>query len=61
MKLTETQEIERQVSGKGYTWLRDWGLGWIGEAVRTIEDRKSATDADREFAFDIRRKLERRW
>ena len=61
MKLIEAQEIVRQVSGKGYTWLRSWGLGYIGEAVRTVESRQSATDADRELAFDIRRKLERRW
>ena len=61
MKLIEAQEIVRQVSGKGYPWLRAWGLGYIGEAVRTVESRQSATDADRELAFDIRRKLERRW
>ena len=61
MKLSEAQSIIREVHGKSYTWLKAWGLGWVGEAIRTIEARKSATDGDRELAADVRRKLVRKW
>jgi len=61
MKLVEAQQIIREVQGKSYSWLKAWGLSWIREAVRTIEARKSATDADRELAGDVKRKLWREW
>lgn len=61
MKLVEAQEIVRTVSGRSYWWLKQWGLSLISEAVRTIENRKSATEADKEYAYDIRRKLWRKW
>jgi len=61
MKLVEAQQIIREVQGKSYTWLEGWGLGWIREAIRTIEDRKSATNNDRELAEDVSRKLYRKW
>jgi hypothetical protein len=61
MRLEEAQSTIREVHGKSYTWLKAWGLGWIGEAVRTIKARKSATERDRELAADVRRKLVRKW
>ena len=61
MKLAEAQEVIREVDGKQYDWLKAWGLGWIREAIRTIRDRKSATDADREIAEGIKRKIWRGW
>lgn len=61
MKLTEAQRIVREVDGKGYGWLKEWSLRWINEAIRTIQDRKSATDADREIAENVRRKIVRKW
>lgn len=61
MTLTDAQSIVRQVQGKSYSYLLAWGRGTIGEALRTIEDRKSATDADREIAESIQRKLVRKW
>ena len=57
MWLAEAQEIIREVHGKGYTWLFAWGLGWVRDAVRTIEDCKSATDGDKELAQDVRRRI----
>ena len=61
MKLTDAQSIIREVSGKSHDWLEAWGLGVIREAMRTIEDRVNATDADLEYVKDIRRKLYRKW
>lgn len=61
MKLSEAQSIIREIQGRSYTWLEAWGLGWIREAIRTIENRQSSTDADRELAADVRRKLVRKW
>ncbi len=61
MRLTEAQATVREVSGKQYDWLKAWGLGTIKEAIRTIQDRASATDADRELAADVERKLCRGW
>lgn len=61
MRLAEAQEIIREVDGKSYGWLKAWGLGWINEAIRTIQNRKSATDADWQIARNVRRKIARRW
>ena len=61
MRLDEAQQIIREVQGKGYSWLKSWGLSLIKEAIRTIEDRKSATDTDREYAEDVKRKIWREW
>lgn len=61
MKLAEAQEILEEVQGRSYSWLRSWGLSFVSTAVRTVENRKSATDADRERAADVKRKMWRRW
>lgn len=61
MKLAEAREIIHQVHGKPFSWLRAWGLGWIREAIRTIESRQRATDGDRELASDVKRRLMREW
>ena len=50
MKLKEAQSIIRELDQKSYWYLKAWGLGIIKEAIRTIWDRKSATDLDREYA-----------
>lgn len=57
MKLVDAQSIIREVSGKSFSWLKQWGMGTVKEAIRTIEDRVSATEADREYAEDIKRKV----
>jgi len=57
MRLADAQEIIREVHGKSYSWLREWGLGTIKEAIRTIENRVSATDADRELTADVKREV----
>ena len=61
MRLEDAREIIREVSGKSYRWLEQWGLGTIRTAIRTIENRQSATNEDRALANDIRRKLMRKW
>ena len=61
MRLTEAQSVIREVSGKTYPWLKAWGLSTVKEALRTIEDRISATDDDRELAFGVRRKIQKKW
>lgn len=61
MRLIEAREILKQTQGRSYSWLRSWGLGLVSAAVRTVEDRKSASSADREMAEDVKRKIWRRW
>lgn len=61
MRLEEAQNTIRQVHGKGYSWLKAWGLSTIREAIRTIYNRKSSTSADIELAEDVERKLYRKW
>jgi len=61
MRLEDAQSILREVDGKPYSWLKSWGLGIIKEAIRTIEDRVSATDADRERASGIKTKIWREY
>ena len=55
MRLADAQTIIRQASGRTYTWLNRYGLSTIKESIRTIEDRMSATDVDREYAEDVNR------
>lgn len=60
MKLTYAREVLHAVEGKGYTWMRMWGLSTILEAIRTVRSRKSATKDDLQIAerikYDIIRK-----
>lgn len=57
MKLVDAQSIIRQVQGRSFSWLKSWGLGTIKEAIRTIENRVSATNADREYASEVKTKI----
>jgi len=61
MRLDEAQTIIRQTSGKSYSWMRQYGLSWIREAIRTIQDRKSATETDHEYADAAADKIARKW
>ena len=61
MRLDEAQSIIREVNGKSYSWLKAWGLGYIKAAIRTIENRASATKIDREYAADVKAKVWRKW
>lgn len=61
MRLAEAQSIVREVDGRSYSWLQNWGLSLIKEAIRTIEDRKAATEADRERAAGIKVKIWREY
>ena len=61
MRLDEAQSIIHEVSGKSYWWLEAWGLGTIKAAIRTIENRVSATDIDREYAADVKAQVWRKY
>ena len=61
MKLTDAQSTLKEVSGKSYTWLQQWGLSIVREAIRTVHDRQSATDTDIERAQDIQTKIARKY
>ena len=47
MKLVEAREILQEVDGRSHNYLKQWGLSLIREAVRTVKDRKSATQDDK--------------
>lgn len=61
MRLIDAQSTLKEVSGKSYTWLQQWGLSIIREAIRTVRDRQSATAADIERADDIQIKIARKY
>lgn len=46
MKLEEAREIMRETRGNSYSYLKNWGLSTIKEAIRTVRDRKAATKDD---------------
>ena len=46
MRLKDAQQIIREVDGKSLWWLKEWGLSTVRKAIRTVEDRVSATDED---------------
>jgi len=61
MKLEEANQIIHEVHGRNYSWLKEWGLGTIKEAIRTIEARKSATAVDKQLAESVKNKLSAAW
>jgi len=61
MRLTEAQSIIREVSGKPYSWLEQWGLSIIKEAIYTIRNRKSSTEADKQLVANVQWKITRGW
>lgn len=61
MRLEESRSVLREVDGKGYSWLKQWGLSTVREAIRTVRSRVSATKADLLLAEQIKTKLDRKW
>ena len=61
MKLTEAQSVIREVSGKSCSWICEWGLSIVRDAIYTIRNRKSATEVDRELADSVQWKIARKW
>ena len=61
MKLKDAQSVLKEVSGKSYSWLQQWGLSIIREAIRTVHNRQSAIAADIERAQDIQNKITRKY
>ncbi len=57
MRLQEAQEIIRELDGRSYTYLKQWGLSLAREAVRTIRYRKTATQVEKMCAERIRRTI----
>ena len=46
MRLEEAERVLEEVEGKSYRYLKEWGLSTVREAIRTVKDRKAATDSD---------------
>ena len=61
MKLVEARWILQEVDGRSYNYMQLWGRGLVGEAIRTIRNRKSATKADLLLAEQISHKIIRKW
>lgn len=61
MRLQEAQEIIREIDGKSYSYLTQWGLSLAREAVRTIRYRKTATREDKVSAARVGRTIFWRW
>jgi len=57
MKLEEARQILKGVQGRSLWWLKEWGLSTIKEAIYTIRNRRSATDADMDLVEDVNRKI----
>ena len=57
MTLKEAQGIIREVEGRSYWYLKEWGLSIIKEAIRTIRNRKSSTKVDLEYANGVSLKI----
>lgn len=53
MRLEEAQKVLGEVDGSSYSYLKDWGLSTVREAIRTVWDRKSATKEDRNRADSL--------
>ena len=61
MRLEDAQSTLKEVSGKSYAWLQQWGLSTIQEAIRTIHNRQSSTATDIERAQDVQIKIARKY
>jgi hypothetical protein len=61
MRLEDAQSIIREVHTKNYSWLKFYGLSTVREAIRTVRNRKAATEDDHERANNVERKLYERW
>jgi len=57
MRLKEAQAIIREVEGRSYWYLKEWGLSIIKEAIRTIRSRKGSTKTDLEYAEEVSLKI----
>ncbi len=61
MRLEDARSIFKEVDGRSYSWLKQWGLSTICEAIRTVRNRASSTKADLLLAEQIKTKLDRKW
>lgn len=52
MKLIDARWVINQVDGKGYRYMKSWGMSTIREAIRTIQNRQSSTNDDK-FRADV--------
>ena len=57
MTLKDAQGFIREVEGRPYWYLKEWGLSIIKEVIRTIRSRKSSTKTDLEYADQVSLKI----
>lgn len=57
MKLVDALMVLQHVDGKDKRWMHQWGSGTIREAIRTVNDRASATGQQKQKAERISLKL----
>lgn len=50
MKLKDAQGFVRELEGKSYWYLKEWGISTVKEAIRTIWNRKGASRLDHHYA-----------
>ena len=54
MTLKEAQKIIKNSVGRSGTYIRDfYGIGRVREAIRTIQDRKLATEENKKDAESV--------
>ena len=57
MRLEDARGYLYEVHGRGFWWLKEWGLSTIKEAIYTVRHRASATEEDLDLAEDVSRKI----
>ncbi len=60
MTKIEAVKILNQIHGKQYSYIKDWGLSTVKEAVRTLQNR-ILNENQRQLLEDIEVKLYRKW
>ena len=57
MRQADALSTLNEVEDKAYWWLKEWGLSTIKEAIRTVLDRESSTESDRQRAYAISERI----
>jgi len=53
--------VLKEMDGRQYQYIKDWGLSTVQEAVRTLNYRKNLTREESELQERIQNKLFRKW
>ena len=60
MTKVEALKIVRQMSGRQYGYIKDWGLSTVREAC-TYLSRRNITATEQELLNNVQNKLSRKW